>query len=84
LSWFLTRQVRWRFGATSGQQKLQRSERENKLIEQLKKLHTEESGQDIIEYVLIAVLITVAAMATLPIVGQKVSNYWVNLNNKLT
>jgi Flp pilus assembly pilin Flp len=54
------------------------------LIEQFKKLHTEESGQDIIEYVLIAVLITVAAMATLPIVGSKVSNYWTNLNNKLT
>jgi Flp pilus assembly pilin Flp len=54
------------------------------MLELLKKLNTEESGQDIIEYVLIAALITVAAMATLPIVGSKVSNYWTNLNAKMS
>ena len=54
------------------------------MLEILMKLHREDSGQDIIEYVLIVVLITVAAMATLPIVGSKVSNYWTNLNNSLT
>ena len=57
---------------------------EVRMLEILMKLHREDSGQDIIEYVLIAVLITVAAMATLPIVGSKVSNYWTNLNNSLT
>jgi pilus assembly protein Flp/PilA len=50
----------------------------------LKKLHNDESGQDIIEYVLIAALITVVAIAILPIIGTKVKNYWSNLNTVLT
>lgn len=54
------------------------------MLELLKNLHKEESGQDIIEYVLVATLIAVAALATLPTVGSKVANYWTNLNTKLT
>jgi Flp pilus assembly pilin Flp len=54
--------------------------RRREMIRLIKQFHNNESGQDIIEYVLIAALIAVAAMATIPIVGSKVSNYWTNLN----
>ena len=54
------------------------------MIALLKKLHRDESGQDIIEYVLIAAFITVAAMATIPLVGSKVTSYWTKLNTALT
>lgn len=50
----------------------------------IKRILNDESGQDIIEYILVATLIAVAALATLPTVGSKVSNYWVNLNTNLT
>jgi Flp pilus assembly pilin Flp len=54
------------------------------MSECLRKIHQDESGQDIIEYVLIAALITVVAIAILPAIGTKVVNYWSNLNTVLT
>ena len=39
------------------------------MINILKNLHKEESGQDLIEYALLALLIALAAVAILPTVG---------------
>jgi pilus assembly protein Flp/PilA len=43
------------------------------VINILKNLHKEESGQDLIEYALLALLIALAAVAILPTVGSDVS-----------
>ena len=50
----------------------------------LKQLHEDQSGQDIIEYVLIAAFITTAVIATVTAVGKWVFNSWSNLNKQLT
>jgi len=47
-------------------------------------LHKEESGQDIIEYILIAAFITVGVIATIGLIAGKVSGYWTSLKNQLT
>ena len=43
------------------------------MIKMLRNLHKEESGQDLIEYALLALLITLAAVVILPKVGSDVS-----------
>jgi pilus assembly protein Flp/PilA len=43
------------------------------MIALLRSLHNEESGQDLIEYALLALLIALAAVAILPTVGSDVS-----------
>jgi pilus assembly protein Flp/PilA len=43
------------------------------MIAFLRNLHKEESGQDLIEYALLALLIALAAVAILPTVGSDVS-----------
>ncbi len=53
------------------------------MLELLKRIHNEESGQDIIEYIVIAAVISVAGIALIPKIASKVSNYWVNLNTNL-
>lgn len=40
----------------------------------LNSLWSDESGQDLVEYVLIVVLIAVAAVAAMNLLGQEVSN----------
>ena len=54
------------------------------MIELLKKLHKDESGQDIIEYVFVAAFISVAGFALIPGIGTKVSSYWAKLSAQLT
>ena len=54
------------------------------MIQLLAKFHNEESGQDIIEYVLIAAFITTGVIATINTVGTWVKNSWQNLNTQLT
>ena len=54
------------------------------MLKFLKKLHKDESGQDIIEYVFVAAFISVAGFALIPGVGTKVSSYWQILSNQLT
>ena len=54
------------------------------MIQMLRSLNREESGQDIIEYVLIAAFITAAVIATVTAVGKLVFNSWTNLNAQLT
>jgi pilus assembly protein Flp/PilA len=43
------------------------------MIAFLRNLHKEESGQDLIEYALLALLIALAAVAILPTVGSDIS-----------
>jgi Flp pilus assembly pilin Flp len=53
------------------------------MLELLKRLHKEESGQDIIEYVFIAAAISVAGIAVIPGIATKVSGYWTTLSTNL-
>jgi Flp pilus assembly pilin Flp len=53
-------------------------------IQLLNNVHKEESGQDIIEYILIAAFITVGVIATIGLIAGKVSGYWTSLKNHLT
>ena len=47
-------------------------------------LHKEESGQDLIEYALLALLIALAAVAILPTVGSDVSKEFSKVASQLT
>jgi pilus assembly protein Flp/PilA len=55
-----------------------------KVINFLKNLHQEESGQDLIEYALLALLIALAAVAILPTVGTDVSKEFSKVAGQLT
>ena len=44
----------------------------------------DEEGQGLIEYVLIAALISVVAIATITVVGGDVQRYWTTVDNALT
>ena len=50
----------------------------------LRKLQTEESGQDLIEYALLALLIALAAVAILPTVGSDVSKEFSKVASQIT
>ena len=50
----------------------------------LRRLHKDESGQDIIEYVFIAAAISVAGFAAIPTIANSVSSYWAKLSGALT
>jgi Flp pilus assembly pilin Flp len=54
------------------------------MIQLLKSLHSEESGQDIIEYVLVAAIITAGVVTLVGNVATKVHSYWTSLNAALT
>ena len=54
------------------------------MINFLKNLHKEESGQDLIEYALLALLIALAAVAILPTVGTDVSKEFSKVAGQLT
>ena len=43
------------------------------MIRMLERLHNEQSGQDLIEYALLALLLALAAVAILPTVGSDIS-----------
>ena len=49
------------------------------MVDLLKKLHSDESGQDVIEYILVAAIITVASIAAISNVGSHASTMWNNL-----
>ena len=53
-------------------------------MKMLRRLNREESGQDIIEYVLIAAFITTGVIAIVGAVGKWILNSWTNLNTQLT
>jgi pilus assembly protein Flp/PilA len=54
------------------------------VAEILKNLTMDESGQDLIEYALLAILIAVSAVAILPVVGKDVSTYFSRVTVPLT
>ena len=54
------------------------------MIQLFKNLHKEESGQDIIEYILIAAFITSGVIATISTISGKVAGYWTALDGALT
>ena len=54
------------------------------MIQMLRSLNREESGQDIIEYVLIAAFVTTGVIAIVGAVGKWILNSWTNLNTQLT
>jgi pilus assembly protein Flp/PilA len=49
----------------------------------LKHLLNDDSGQDLIEYALIATLIALAAITAIHGLGNKISNYYNNIGNSL-
>jgi pilus assembly protein Flp/PilA len=54
------------------------------MINMLKNLHQEESGQDLIEYALIAALIAVAAIAGMQGLATKINTEFSKVGNQLT
>jgi pilus assembly protein Flp/PilA len=54
------------------------------MINMLKNLHTEEGGQDLIEYALIAALIAVAAVASMSSLAGKINTEFSKVGNQLT
>ena len=54
------------------------------MVKVLQNLHKEESGQDLIEYALLALLIALAAVAILPTVGSDVSKEFSKVASQLT
>ncbi len=55
----------------------------DRLLWLLRGLLRDESGQDLIEYALIATLIAVAAIAAIHGLGNKISNSYNNVGNSL-
>jgi pilus assembly protein Flp/PilA len=49
----------------------------------LSRLHHDESGQDLIEYALIAALIALGAVATLGPLGKEINNAFGQIDNTL-
>jgi Flp pilus assembly pilin Flp len=72
-------------GGSGLDRKNQRPFRKEKLqmLNLLKELHKNESGQDIIEYVFIAAAISVAGFLIIPGIATKVNSYWSSLNSSL-
>jgi pilus assembly protein Flp/PilA len=54
------------------------------MIDMLKNLHKEESGQDLIEYALLAALIAVVSIAVLGTIGTKVNSEFTKVSGALT
>jgi Flp pilus assembly pilin Flp len=53
------------------------------MLSLLKQMHQDESGQDIIEYIIVAAVITVGSIATIGTIGNHVSVMWNNLNTQI-
>ncbi|PYU95641.1 MAG: Flp family type IVb pilin [Acidobacteria bacterium] len=55
----------------------------NRLMQVLSTLHREESGQDLIEYALLAALIALAATAGMNVVASDINNAFSKIGSKL-
>ena len=53
------------------------------MSESIKRLIYEDEGQDLVEYALLLVFLALAAIAALPILGQAVSNVFVQAKSTL-
>ena len=56
----------------------------NRLMKVLSTLHREESGQDLIEYALLAALIALAATAGMSVVASDINNAFSKIGSKLS
>jgi pilus assembly protein Flp/PilA len=54
------------------------------MINMLKNLHKEESGQDLIEYALVAIIIALGAIVGMGTVATKINSEFSNISTKLT
>lgn len=52
-------------------------------MELMKRLLKEEEGQDTIEYVIIAAMISIVAIVLVGVVGDQVRATWIGVNNQL-
>jgi pilus assembly protein Flp/PilA len=50
----------------------------------LQVLHCEESGQDLVEYALVAVIIALAATAAMGTVASQINTVFMNITNKIS
>jgi pilus assembly protein Flp/PilA len=56
----------------------------SRMLEVLRGLHQDESGQDLIEYALVAALIAFAAVAAMRTLAQQINNAFSTIGSKLT
>jgi len=54
------------------------------MINMLKNLHKEESGQDLIEYALVAIIIALGAIVAMGALSTKINSEFTNIGSKLT
>lgn len=54
------------------------------VVQLLGRLHDEESGQDLIEYALVAALIALAAVATMQALAAQINNAFSTIGAKLS
>jgi pilus assembly protein Flp/PilA len=54
------------------------------MINMLKNLHKEESGQDLIEYALIALIVALGAIAGMSTLATAINAEFISVGNKLT
>ena len=54
------------------------------MINMLKNLHTEESGQDLIEYALIGLIVALGALAGMGFLASKINREFSRVGNQLT
>jgi pilus assembly protein Flp/PilA len=54
------------------------------MLKLLKNLHNDESGQDLIEYALVAALIAFAAVTAMQGLAQSINNAFSTIGSKLT
>jgi pilus assembly protein Flp/PilA len=54
------------------------------MINVLKNLHTEESGQDLIEYALIGLIVALGAISGMGFLAGKINTEFSKIGNKLT
>jgi len=52
-------------------------------MELMKRLLQEEDGQDVIEYVIIAAMISIVAIVLVGVVGDQVQATWTGVNNQI-
>ena len=56
----------------------------SRMLEVLRSLHQDESGQDLIEYALVAALIAFAAVAAMQTLAKQINNAFSTIGSKLT
>ncbi len=55
----------------------------SRMLEVLRGLHQDESGQDLIEYALVAALIAFAAVTAMGTLANQINNAFLTIGNKL-